>query len=182
MSSCNNKSCTFGWGDYREPPTGPNWISNIPSAHPIMAATEAEALWDHAVDLSPLVLLTNALVRRQPRQSPVQVVVIWFPYDKRPSGKLDYTHTHTRNLMWSLCQLHKMHFIFFLEWSVLISCNVALLTCSATAPGFMVALCSLWAMPIKECLLWYWGGSSWEEISSGISYHFSKLIACVKLL
>lgn len=53
-----------------------------------MAATEVEALCDHTVDLSLPVLLTNALIGRQPWHIPMKVVVIWLPYYKKPSRKL----------------------------------------------------------------------------------------------
>lgn len=78
---------------------GTPWMSNQNvSAHLIVAATEAEALWDHGMDLSLPVLLANALVGRQPRQSLIQVVVIWLSYYKQPSRKLDYTHTHQKEV------------------------------------------------------------------------------------
>lgn len=136
-----------------------------------MAATEAEALWDHTVDLSLPVLLTDALIGRQPRQSPSQVVVIWLPYYKQPSRKLDYIH---KKMKWNFWQMHFKS----LQQSVLICCRV--LTCGPIAPWFM---CSLWVMLIKECLLWqWWRGSSWEVRSSHHSYHFTELIISVKLL
>lgn len=53
-----------------------------------MAATEVKALCDHRVDLSLPILLTNALVGGQPRQSLTQVVVIRLPDDEQPSRKL----------------------------------------------------------------------------------------------
>lgn len=53
-----------------------------------MAATEAKVLRHQSVTLSLLVLLTNALIGRQPRQSLAQVVVIRLPYYKQPSRKL----------------------------------------------------------------------------------------------
>lgn len=56
-----------------------------------MAATEAEALCDHAVDVSLPVLLTNALVGRQPRQRALHVVAVWLPDDKDPARKLSLT-------------------------------------------------------------------------------------------
>lgn len=66
-------------------------------------AAEAEALCDHTVDLSLSVLLTDALIRRKPRQRPIHVVVVRLPYDKQPSRELDYTHEHTLNKL-------KIHF------------------------------------------------------------------------
>lgn len=63
-----------------------------PSAHLSVAAAETKALGNHSVDLPLPVLLANALVGRQPRQRPIQVVVVRLADDEQPSSQLDYTH------------------------------------------------------------------------------------------
>lgn len=120
--------------------------------HLFVVATEAEALWNQRVDLPLPVLLTNALIGRQPRQSLTQVVVIWLSNYKQSSRKLDIWYN--RWYMKLLAAAQAVFQMFAEIRSPQLESLILFFTCGPTAPWFMAALCSLRATPIKECLLW----------------------------
>lgn len=85
------------------------------------------------------------------------MVVVWLPYYKQPSRKLVYIQLHTQKKILYEYELYIILYYYMplaaAQDAFQIFATISF-TCGPIAPWFMAALCSLWAMPIKECLLW----------------------------